>query len=190
MSTGRRWPPNPGRGLASPGTTTTADGSGGGDGAGATTQAPPGTTAAPDPSAPLQGLALEVVATGLHQPTVVTAPPGDPRLFVVERRGVIRIVGDNGLRDQPFLDIQDRVGPTGSSKACSGSTSIPTSPTTADSSCTTSHLGKPPAGRVHGRRRPEPTRTPSGCCSMSQPADATDIRHYAGMVIFGPDGLL
>ena len=30
------------------------------------------------------------------QPTYVTSPPGDPRLFVTERAGVVRVVGKDG----------------------------------------------------------------------------------------------
>jgi hypothetical protein len=46
-----------------------------------------------------------VVAEGLEQPLLAVSPPGDERLFVVERGGVIRIVG----HDEPFLDIAHRV---------------------------------------------------------------------------------
>jgi hypothetical protein len=35
---------------------------------------------------------------------------GDGRLFIVEQRGVIRTFDETGLRDEPFLDIRDRVG--------------------------------------------------------------------------------
>lgn len=67
-----------------------------------TTTTEPTTTTSFDP---LQGLELEEIATGLDQPLWLTAPPGDERLFVVERGGVIRILG----QEQPFLDIADRV---------------------------------------------------------------------------------
>src|SRR5262249_60889371 len=38
------------------------------------------------------GLALETVAEGLQDPLYLTAPAGDPRLFVVEQPGRIRII--------------------------------------------------------------------------------------------------
>ncbi len=38
------------------------------------------------------GLATRLVARGLRAPVFVTSPPGDPRLFVVEQPGRIRIV--------------------------------------------------------------------------------------------------
>ncbi len=54
-------------------------------------------------------LVLEPVADGLAQPVLVTAPPGDRRLFVVEQPGRIRIVEDGRLLPEPFLDLTDRV---------------------------------------------------------------------------------
>jgi hypothetical protein len=48
---------------------------------------------------------LEPVAS-FSAPTYVTSPPGDPRLFVTERAGVVRIVGrDGAVKPAPFLDI-------------------------------------------------------------------------------------
>jgi hypothetical protein len=50
-----------------------------------------------------------------RQPIFVTAPPGDPRLFVVEKVGRIRIVADGDVQPEPFLDVRDKVragGPT------------------------------------------------------------------------------
>jgi hypothetical protein len=56
------------------------------------------------------GLTLTRVAQGLESPTYLTAPAGDPRLFVVEQPGRVRIVRDGRLVPRPFLDITDRVG--------------------------------------------------------------------------------
>jgi glucose/arabinose dehydrogenase len=58
---------------------------------------------------PGTALALHEVASGLTDPLLVTAPPGDHRLFIVERPGRIRIVRDGALREQPFLAIEDLV---------------------------------------------------------------------------------
>jgi len=54
-------------------------------------------------------LAVEQVASGLDQPVHLTAPAGDPRLFIVEQPGRIRIVENGRLLDKPFLDIADKV---------------------------------------------------------------------------------
>ena len=47
---------------------------------------------------------------------LVTAPPGDTqRLFVVEQRGIVRIVRDGSVLDEPFLDIREQVTALGES---------------------------------------------------------------------------
>jgi len=56
------------------------------------------------------GIRLERVATGLDHPVHVAAPAGDPRLFVVEQPGRIRILRAGRVQPRPFLDIRDRVG--------------------------------------------------------------------------------
>lgn len=52
---------------------------------------------------------LELVVAGLSSPLYLTAPEGDPRLFIVEQAGKIRIVKNGALLPQPFLDIHERV---------------------------------------------------------------------------------
>jgi glucose/arabinose dehydrogenase len=54
-------------------------------------------------------LALQQVAGGLQRPVYLTSPPGDPRLFVLEQAGRIRIIRDGQLVQQPFLDITAQV---------------------------------------------------------------------------------
>lgn len=54
-------------------------------------------------------LAVEQVASGLDQPVYLTAPAGDPRFFIVEQPGRIRIVENGKLVDKPFLDIVSKV---------------------------------------------------------------------------------
>jgi glucose/arabinose dehydrogenase len=49
--------------------------------------------------------ALQVVADGLSSPVYAIAPKGDPRLFVVEQTGTIRILKDGSLSETPFLDV-------------------------------------------------------------------------------------
>jgi glucose/arabinose dehydrogenase len=59
-----------------------------------------------------QRVALQpVIESGLTRPVFVThAGDGSGRLFVLEQAGRIRIIAPGGrLRDQPFLDIEDRV---------------------------------------------------------------------------------
>jgi len=57
------------------------------------------------PAAP----SLAVVTSGLSSPLFLTAPPGDDRLFIVEKTGRIRIVKNGALLATPFLDIGSQV---------------------------------------------------------------------------------
>jgi glucose/arabinose dehydrogenase len=56
---------------------------------------------------PLTGLAYEKVAGGFAFPVFVDAPPGDDRLFVVTKDGVIHIIKDDAVLIEPFLDISE-----------------------------------------------------------------------------------
>ena len=51
-------------------------------------------------------LDLQSIGPSFDQPVFVTSPPGDPRLFVVERPGFIQVVHDGTVSQ--FLDIHDR----------------------------------------------------------------------------------
>jgi hypothetical protein len=74
------------------------------DAAGPTPDAPP-SAACDSPVSGRPALALQTVASGLDMPVLVTSPPGDPRLFIVEKTGAIRIVKDGALLPQPFLEV-------------------------------------------------------------------------------------
>lgn len=50
---------------------------------------------------------LDLVAEDLDSPVFAIAPAGDPRLFVVEQTGRIRIIAGGRLQDQPFLDVSE-----------------------------------------------------------------------------------
>jgi glucose/arabinose dehydrogenase len=54
-------------------------------------------------------LDLKPVVSGLTMPTYLTAPAGDPRLFVVEQPGLVRVVKAGQLLTTPFLDIRSKV---------------------------------------------------------------------------------
>src|SRR5262249_9091738 len=76
---------------------------------------PPDCTAKPGTA-----LKLTQVASGLRNPVWVTAPAGDPRVFVIEQPGVIRVIRDGALVDAPYLDLQDRVNATGDEQGLLG----------------------------------------------------------------------
>src|SRR4051812_16171294 len=64
---------------------------------------------------------LQPVAQGFREPIGVTyAPDGSGRLFVVERRGVIRVIEGGNVRPTPFLDISPIVGSGGQEQGLLG----------------------------------------------------------------------
>ena len=77
--------------------------------------APSSVPSAPASVAPLTGIRLEEVASGLNDPIGVTnAGDGSGRLFVNERGGRIRVVNADGtLRTRDFVDLSDRLSAGG-----------------------------------------------------------------------------
>lgn len=181
-------------------TTTTSAGNGDettgtttGDGSTASTTLGSGTT---NPSLPeMKSLRLELVFDGFRQPTVLTAPTGDDRIFVAQRVGVIRILDVNGeILDPAFLDITDRVLAGGIEQGLLGFAFHPDYDTN-------NRFFVYYTDKGGNRQLSEFTSTVSDAnransdservlWEMEQPPDATDIRHYAGNVAFGPDGYL
>src|SRR5262245_25013078 len=77
-----------------------------------------GTTAPPDGTD--TGVRLVQVASGLAFPVLVTSPLEDlTRLFVVEKRGLIKIIKNGQVLPTPFLNIQSKVS-TGSEQGLLG----------------------------------------------------------------------
>jgi len=65
-----------------------------------------------DAALPPFAVRLQQLALGsLSGPIDLQAPPGDPRLFIAEREGRIRVVQGGVLLPTPFLDISTRVLP-------------------------------------------------------------------------------
>ncbi|MGD1914724.1 MAG: PQQ-dependent sugar dehydrogenase [Phycisphaerales bacterium] len=59
-------------------------------------------------------VATEVFLTGLNQPTALVHAPGDfGRVFITEKRGVIRVVRDGELLPTPFLNIDPLISSFG-----------------------------------------------------------------------------
>lgn len=61
---------------------------------------------------PIFDLSFDLVVTDLTLPTAITHA-GDNRLFIAEKQGIIRIVQNGNLLEEPFLDISDRVNSSG-----------------------------------------------------------------------------
>ncbi len=66
-------------------------------------------------------LTTERIASGLDRPIYVTAAGGDHhRLFVVEQRGLIKIIKDGAVLSTPFIDLTGTVSQTGSERGLLG----------------------------------------------------------------------
>jgi glucose/arabinose dehydrogenase len=155
----------------------------------------------------LAQLHAEVVVSGLTNPVGVATDPLDPGiLFVIEQSGVIRVVREGRVLDEPFLDLRDQIS-NGGERGLLGLAFVPP-PAPPD------NPNEPPPEpsrrffvnftNLNGdtviarfeRRLDEPRRAdintrfdlrwPSGQRFIAQPFS----NHNGGHLAFGPDGYL
>ncbi len=137
---------------------------------------------------PLQGLATEVVADGFDQPILVTGAPGTDALFVVEREGVVHTVADGEIGDEPFLDLRDRLL---SSSIEQGLLGLAFHPDYADNGRLFAYWTDPEGDSMLAEfAATEPTVVDPDSMSVVLQIEQPAERHNAGMLLFGPDGLL
>ena len=140
---------------------------------------------------PLQGLAFEVIADGLDQPTDVRARPDDGSLIVAEQVGLIRRIVP-GADDHPvMLDVRDVVNSFSIEQGLLGFAFHPEYP--ADPRVFAYH-STPDNDNVLV------SYATAGDPDVLDPATRTELlvidkqpdrlRHNGGAVLFGPDGLL
>ncbi len=70
----------------------------------------PTPTLTPIPSEPVDSISLVPIIEGAFSRPLYLTHAFDERLFVVEQAGLVRIIRDRQLLEEPFLDIRDRVG--------------------------------------------------------------------------------
>lgn len=133
-------------------------------------------------------LTTRLVTDALDQPLFATAPAGDPRLFVVEQTGRIRIVVDGALQDRPFLDLSHTVSSGGER----GLLGLAFHPNYAQNGRFFVNYTNPDGDtRVAAY-------TVSADPNVADPASATELlaidqpyaNHNGGWLGFGPDGFL
>ena len=133
-------------------------------------------------------VALEVVVTGLDFPLYLTAPAGDPRLFIVEKGGTVRIVEDGTLLPTPFLDLSRQVS-TGSEQGLLG---LAFHPQYAVNGRLVVHYtdlaGDTRVSELHVSGDPDAADPTSETLILT--ADQPFPNHNGGQVLFGPDGYL
>jgi hypothetical protein len=137
---------------------------------------------------PMPGLRLETVATGLDHPLYLTAPPGDPRLFVVEQGGRIRILDNGRVRKRPFLDLSDSVR-TGAER---GLLSVAFHPDYAHNGLFfVNYTDRRGDTRIERYRvTADPDSADRASAHLVLAVDQPYPNHNGGLVMFGPDGML
>lgn len=153
-----------------------------------------GSTDSTDPTipsdlAPLQGLALETVASGRAFPVFAVALPDDPRIWVLERGGTIRVIDGSGQASL-FMDLTDRVGSGGIENGLLGMAFHPDYATNGrffvyyTDTDLDSRLSEFSSSGLAANTADRSTE------KILFEVDQQGIRHRAGMLQFGPDGYL
>ena len=139
--------------------------------------------------APL-AIRLQEVASGLDAPIFLTAPPGDSRLFILERPGRIRVLQNGNLLATPFLDISPLTTTSGER----GLLSLAFHPQYASNGYFFIYYTNLAGDIVIERRQ-----VSAGNANVADPLSALTIltiphptfsNHYGGLLSFGPDGYL
>ncbi|HYC32471.1 MAG TPA: PQQ-dependent sugar dehydrogenase [Gemmatimonadales bacterium] len=133
-------------------------------------------------------MGLQEVAGGLAFPLYLTSPPGDGRLFIVEKGGRIRVVKDGALLSAPFLDLSARVS-TGREQGLLGLAFPPDYGTTGRFFVHyTDPAGDTRVSSFQVSADPDVAdpATESVVLAVDQPFD----NHNGGQLAFGPDGYL
>lgn len=138
---------------------------------------------------PVTTLRLEPVGSGFDFPVLLLAPPADTsRLFIVEKRGTIRIVESGAVLATAFLDIQSLVS-TELEQGLLGMAFEPDYSTSGRFLVSyTNTSGHTRIVRYHVSANPDVADPVADevLLAVDQPAD----NHNGGMIAFGPDGML
>ncbi len=138
-------------------------------------------------------LELQPVASGLSSPLYLSAPAGDPRLFIVEQAGRIRIVESGQLLAQAFLDIRDRVA-SGGEEGLLGVAFHPNYAGNGYFYVDYTHLNNARDTLYTLIERYSVSPAPDSADSASHKVILRIVQpytnHNGGLVMFGPDGML
>ena len=139
------------------------------------------------PEGPI-AVTLAQVASGLVFPLYLTAPTGDPRLFIVEKGGTIRIVQNGALLPTPFLDLSAQVS-TGGEQGLLG---LAFDPQYASNGRFVVHYtdlaGDTRVSLFRVSQDPNVAEPASELAVLA--VDQPFPNHNGGQVLFGPDGYL
>src|SRR5687767_888659 len=138
---------------------------------------------------PADGFGLETIVEGLEFPVWLTSPPGDPRLFVVEKGGQVLIVENGAALPTPFLDLRGQVS-TGNEQ---GLLSLAFHPDYSANGRFFVNFTDPAGDTrvVEYRVSPgDPDRADPGSARVVLSIEQPFSNHNGGLVLFGPDGML
>lgn len=139
-------------------------------------------------------LGLQEVARGFVLPLAVVSPPGDPRFFVAERLGAIRVVRDGVIVEPAMLDISAEIATAGTEQGLLGMAVHPEFAYNATFYIAYTGLD----GAVPGDSHVVELRVSPDDPDRADPATARELLHVAqptenhngGHLAFGPDDLL
>jgi glucose/arabinose dehydrogenase len=156
--------------------------------------APPSPTLAPTEPAPPTGFPDAAAFTwsrisGDLQSPVDIQHAGDGRLFIVEQHGVVRILDETGLLNEPFLDIHDRVLDSGNEQGLLG---LAFHPDFAANGAFYVNYTRGTGDTVIARFgvSDDPNRADPDSESVLLEIDQPFANHNGGGMAFGPDGYL
>ena len=139
-----------------------------------------------------QSASLSLITGSLEDPVGVTTPPGEDRLFVAERPGLVRLIKNGVLQPTPFLDLSSNVYVS----AESGLLSIAFHPNFAQNhyfyvlyTFQSGGLLVERASRFTVSSNADVADASSETPILSTTPRATDF-HNGGLLQFGPDGKL
>lgn len=135
------------------------------------------------------GARLQEIVAGLSSPLYLTAPTGDPRLFIVEKTGAIRIVKDGLLLGEPFLSISNQVTTDGER----GLLGLAFDPDYATTGVFIVHYTDLDGNTTLSRFQVSPTdpdRADPASQTLVLAAAQPFANHNGGQIAFGPDGFL
>jgi glucose/arabinose dehydrogenase len=143
-------------------------------------------------------IALAPVASGFTSPLLVTSPPGDPRLFVIERGGLIKIIESGQTLEQPFLDLTDDVVTSDAGGDERGLLGLAFHPDHATNHRFFVFYTGPGRGGEQGSNLVVEYRASAREPNRADPTSGVEIlgiadfaqNHNGGMMAFGPDGYL
>ncbi len=164
------------------------DGGGSNDDGGSTVDAAPAPYCTPKSGTNLK---LTQIATGFNRAVGLAAPVGDPRLFVLEQIGRIRVIRGGNLIAAPYLDLTAKVNAVGTEQGLLGLAFHPGFAT--NGRFFVFYTSDPNGDVVLSEFTATPSSDTAGTSErvlLTVPRRSNQDNHNGGTIVFGPDGLL